>query len=112
MINISNIDYLIKKKGLKKTDIPKQVGYSLSGFNKAIKENSFKAEALLKLTEILGVDRDYFFEKTYKFINNDLSIGNENKVTYPKISTDDLLIKVISRLDRIIELLEKNTIKP
>jgi len=107
MQNLNKICELINKKKLTKKFVYEKLGYSQSGFNKEIKLGTFKNEALLKLSEIFEVDKFYFIGNEQKYDNIEKSIVEEDTVLYKKIDTDDLLIKIISRLDTIIELLEK-----
>lgn len=91
MQNINKIKSLIKDRKLTIKSVREQIKYSQSGFDKAIEQQSFKTEALIKLTEILKLDSNYFFGEIKKYANDELSVVEETQKGYVKINTDDLL---------------------
>lgn len=106
MQKMNEIEILIKQKNLTKKYVYEKLGYSASGFDKAIKLNSFKTDALLRLAEILELEPTYFIDNEDKYKHLHKSVVEENTKVYGKIEIDDLLIKIISRLDKIVDLLE------
>ena len=60
---ISNkIEQLRKEKNVKQTDIAQAIGFTVSGYQKAIQANDFKVSTLEKIAEALEVPVTYFFE--------------------------------------------------
>jgi len=60
---ISNkIEQLRKEKNVKQTDIAQAIGFTVSGYQKAIQANDFKVSTLEKIAEALEVPITYFFE--------------------------------------------------
>lgn len=89
MIDKKTVDQLRAKRKISKTEFPKLIGMSNTGYNQMWENNSIKVETLHKIAQILQVPVTYFFEPK------------------PVLTSEDDLLYETSLQSRLILCLEK-----
>lgn len=106
-LDFNKIEKLFKSKNLSQKEFCRLIGFSNTTYQNARNSKTTKALYVSKMAEVLEVDESSLFENNFSSSENKTFIASEPQKLYGKIATDDLLLKVLARLDRIVELLEK-----
>lgn len=92
------IQALLKQKGLKQKDLAEHLGRSETSLSRLLKEETFKPDTMIKISQFLGVDLNFFNRDT-----NVKSVAPEPQEVYTKNRDDvEYLKAIIATKDEVI----------
>lgn len=106
---INRLKNLIQKHGKTYKETAEAVGLTVSGFHKAVQNNTFRVRDLLAIADWLNVPLQLIFKDeidSYKTISEEYMEINEPNIKYGNMNNDQIILKELKKLNSRLSDLE------